>query len=54
VTFGAESWTIMNKMGRTLMTWEREIRREVYEKDSWRIKMNQEIYNTFKSPDIVL
>ena len=29
------------------------MRREVYEKDSWRIKMNQEIYNTFKSPDIV-
>jgi hypothetical protein len=43
----------MNKMERRLMTWEWEIRREVYEKDSWRITMNQEIYNTFKSPDIV-
>lgn len=53
VTFGAESWTIMNKMERRLMTWEWEIRREVYEKDSWRITMNQESYNAFKSPDIV-
>ena len=51
--FGAESWTVMNKVEITLMTWEWEIRREVYEKDAWRIKMNQEIYNTFKSPDIV-
>jgi len=53
VIFGAESWTVMNKVEITLMTWEWEIRREVYEKDAWRIKMNQEIYNTFKSPDIV-
>jgi len=43
----------MNKVERTLMTWEWEIRREVYEKDFWRIKMSQEIYNTFRSPDIV-
>jgi len=53
VTFGAEPWNIMNKKERNLMTWEWEIRREVYEKDSWRIKMDQEIYNTFKSPDII-
>jgi hypothetical protein len=43
----------MYKMERNLITWRWEIRREVYEKNSWRIKMKQEIYNTFRSPDIV-
>ena len=41
----------MNKVERTLMTWEWEIRREVYEKDSWRIKMKK--FKKFKYPDIV-
>ena len=53
VTFGAESRTIRNKMERTLTKWKKQIRREVYENGCWRIKVNQEIYNTFKSPDIV-
>jgi hypothetical protein len=47
----------MNKMERVLMTWERKILRKIYaltyENGYWRIKINQEIYNTFKSPDIV-
>jgi hypothetical protein len=55
VTFGAESWTITNKMERVFMTWERKILRKpygpTYENGYWRIKMNQEIYNKFKSPN---
>jgi hypothetical protein len=40
-----------------LLTWERKIFRKIYgptyENGYWRIKINQEIYNKFKSPDIV-
>jgi len=39
------------------MTWERKSLRKIhwptYENDYWRNKMNLEIYNVFKSPDIV-
>ena len=46
-TYGAESWTLRNKIEKSLMTWERKILRKVcgltYENGSWRIKMNQEI-----------
>jgi hypothetical protein len=39
------------------MTWERKILRKIYgpthENGCWRIKMNQEICNKFKSPNIV-
>ena len=39
------------------MTWERKSLRKkhwpTYENDYWRNKMNLEIYNVFKSPDIV-
>jgi hypothetical protein len=45
-------------MERALMTWERKILRKIYgptyENGSWGIKMNQKIYNTHKSPDVVL
>jgi hypothetical protein len=44
-------------MERVLMKWERKILRKIYgsiyENGYWRIKMNQEIYNKFKSPNIV-
>jgi hypothetical protein len=44
-------------MERGLMTWERKILRKIYgptyENGYWRIKMNQEIYNKFKFPNIV-
>jgi hypothetical protein len=40
-----------------LITWERKSLRTIhwptYENDYWRNKMNLEIYNVFKSPDIV-
>jgi len=46
----------MNKIGRDLVMWEREIFEEnngpMYENGYCRIKIDQ-IYNTFKSPDIV-
>jgi hypothetical protein len=57
VTFVAESWAVMNKMDRAFKMWERSILREIQgptcKIGSWRIKMTQEIYNEFKSPDIV-
>jgi hypothetical protein len=57
VTFGTESRTLTNKIERTLMIWERRILRKMYgatyENDSWKIKMNQEIYNKFTSPNII-
>jgi hypothetical protein len=57
VTYGAETRTLTNKMERVLMTWERKIVRKIhgptYENGCWRIKMNQEIYNKFKSLNIV-
>jgi hypothetical protein len=44
-------------MERVLMTWERKIPRKIYgpthENGYWRIKINQEIYNKFKSPNIL-
>jgi hypothetical protein len=56
VTCGAESWALTNKMERVLWTWERKILRKLYgqtyKNGYWRIKMNQEICNKFKSPNI--
>jgi hypothetical protein len=47
----------MNKMERAFKMWERSILREIQgptcEIGSWRMKMTQEVYNEFKSPDIV-
>jgi hypothetical protein len=44
-------------MERALVTWEGKILGKIYgptyENCCWRIKMNQEIYNKFKSPNIV-
>jgi hypothetical protein len=44
-------------METALMAWERKILGNTYgpthENGSWKIKMNQEIYNKFKCPDIV-
>jgi len=56
VTYGAESWTLKNKMKTALMMWERNILRKIYgpiyEKGFWGTKMNQEFYNKFKSSGI--
>jgi hypothetical protein len=47
VTYGAETWTLTEKMGKLLMTWERKVVRKIYgpakENGCWRIKMNHEI-----------
>jgi hypothetical protein len=52
-TYGAELWTLTNKMERTLMMWERKILRKIYgltyENGYWGTKMNQEICNQFKN-----
>jgi hypothetical protein len=57
VIYGAESWTLMNKMERILRKWERKILGKMYgptyRYGHWRIKMNQEMFDKFKSPDIV-
>jgi hypothetical protein len=49
--------TLTNAMERALMTWERKIMKKIYgpayEYGYWGIKLNQEIYNKFKSPDIM-
>jgi hypothetical protein len=57
VTYGAETWTLTEKMGKLLMTWERKVLRKIYgptnENRCWRIQMNHEIREKFKSPDII-
>jgi hypothetical protein len=57
VTYSAETWTLTEKMGKLLMTWERKVLRKIYgptkENGCWRIKMNHEIQEKFKSPDII-
>jgi hypothetical protein len=52
VTYGGESWTLTNEMKRTLMVW--EICGTKCENGYGWIKMNQEIYNKLKSPDVVI
>ena len=58
VTCGTESWTLKNKMETVLMTWAKKILIKVQglinEKVSWRIKINEEICNKCKSPDILI
>ena len=57
MTYGAETWTLTNKMERDLVTWEGKILKKIYgptcENRYWRIKSNQEICNKFRCPDIV-
>jgi hypothetical protein len=47
VTYGVETWTSTEKMGKLLMTGERRVLRKIYgpirENRCWRIKMNHEI-----------
>jgi hypothetical protein len=47
VTYGAETWTLTEKMGKLLMTWERKFLRKIYgptkENGCWRVKINHEI-----------
>jgi hypothetical protein len=53
VTYGAGSWTIMNKMEGAWMTWERRILRKIYrppyENCYWRIKVHQELYTALNT-----
>jgi hypothetical protein len=57
VAYGAETWTLTEKMVKLLMTWERKVLRKIYgptkENGCWRIKMYHEIREKFKSPDII-
>jgi hypothetical protein len=57
VTYGAETWTLTEKMGKLLMTWKRKVLRKICgptkENGCWRIKRNHEIREKFKSPDII-
>jgi hypothetical protein len=57
VAYGAETWTLTEKMGKLLLTWERKVLRKICgptkENGCWRIKMNHEIREKFKSPDII-
>jgi len=56
VTYGAETWTVTNKIEKMLMTWERKMRK-IYgptkENGQWRIKTNLELITKYKSEDIV-
>jgi hypothetical protein len=44
VTYGAESWTLTNKIERALVAWQRKVLRKMYgpayECGYWRKKMN--------------
>jgi hypothetical protein len=55
VTYGAETWTVTNKIEKMLMTWERK--RKIYgpakENEQWRIKTNLELITKYKSQDIL-
>ena len=57
VTYGAETWTLTNKIEKMLMTWERKIVRKICgptkENGQWRIKTNLELITKYKSQDIV-
>ena len=57
VTYGAETWTLTNKIEEMLMTWERKIMRKIYgptkENGQWRTKTNSELITKYKSQDIV-
>jgi hypothetical protein len=57
VTCGAKSWVLTNKMEIAIMIWERKILRQIYGptygNGSPGIEMNRDIYNKFKSPDII-
>jgi hypothetical protein len=46
-------WGLTNKMESNSKAWEREILGKLYGNGYWSIKMNQDIYNTLQSSDIV-
>lgn len=55
--YGAESWTLTKKSEELVRIWERKILRKIYgptcDNGLWRMKMNHELYDKFKSPDII-
>ena len=57
VIYGAETWTVTNKIEKMLMTWERKILRKIYgptkENGQWRIKTNLELAIKNKNPIIL-
>jgi hypothetical protein len=56
VIYGAEAWTLTNKMEKMPMTWERKSLRKIYgptyENGHWRIKINSELETKYRSQDI--
>jgi hypothetical protein len=58
VTCSADSWIVTNKIRKSLHdvgkeNFEKKSMSQLYENGYWKIKLNQEIYNKFKCPDIV-
>jgi hypothetical protein len=57
VLYGCESWTLTTKEEERLKIFERKILRKIYGPSCvngiWRIKYNDELYNTYKEPSIV-
>jgi hypothetical protein len=57
VIYGAEAWTLTNKIEKMLMTWERKILRKTYgptyESGHWRMKINSELESKYQSQDII-
>jgi hypothetical protein len=56
VIYGAEAWSLTNKMEKLLMTWERKILRKLYgpthENGHWGIIINFELEDKYKSKEI--
>lgn len=57
VMFGSETWVISERDKFALNAWERKILRKVYgpiqERNTWRIRTNQELRELYRDPDIV-
>jgi hypothetical protein len=55
--YGAETWTVTDRNGKMLMTWERKLLRKIYGptegNGQWRIKTDSELMAKYKSQDIV-
>jgi hypothetical protein len=55
ILYASETWTMTGKMASTLMTWERNILRNIYrpksEQGVWRIISNLEIQNIVRYRD---
>ena len=57
VTYGSETWTLTKSDENSLRIFERKILRKIYgpvqERDTWRIRYNEELNRFIKGKDIV-